>query len=532
MNKIRKITFVFVGILIAVNVSFGQEIVPQEKKGKWGYVRKDNSKKFVVKAKFEEAKPYGKFLDSSRAFVRQKKQYGVIDQKGKWLIKPNYDTIFEQKKLGESYLLAKKNDETFFLNSKGEIISVGFKSFEPLNKEIAIFSKNKQFGLIQKKNEKYETILAPEYESLGVANFANTLFFLKKDNQVQFYEQKNKKFSEKYDKYTNIRVKDSVGSRNRKSFLVVEKEGKKGLIDENFNQILPIEYNQIARFRADKDEEILFEVRKQGKIGIVNASGKIILPAEFDLVYYNHPYLTPLKNGFFGCYNLKGEQILNHIYEDIRFWKEQNAFLVSKDKQQGLVSLEEKVLAPIVYQNLFRVSFQNPCYILATKDKEKNLLILENNKIDKIHKEGFDDLRQIEINPSLFIGKLKNKENIYSIENRQLKKSLKAEFDRIEKFNKDYYWVQNKAKKYLLDKKTEKLIPLPEYTLIKDGGETYEIPNSEKLEKNEARKYAPEGIIYLEQNEKAFLFNPKTQELKATEKIQAPSPDKKRRLKP
>ncbi len=509
-------------------MSLGQEIVPQEKKGKWGYVRKDNSKKFVVKAKFEEAKPFGKFLDSSKAFVRQKKLYGVIDQKGKWLIKPLYDTIFEQKKLGESYLLAKKNDENFFLNSKGEIISEGFKSFEPFNKENIIFSKNKQFGLIQKKNEKYETLLAPEYENLGIANFANTLFFLRKDNQVQFYDLTTKKFSEKYDKYTNIRIRDSIGSRDSKSFLVVEREGKKGLIDENFNQILPIEYNQINRFRADKNDEVLFEVKKQGKMGIMNANGKIILPTEFDLIYYNHPYLTPLKNGFFGCYNLKGEQILNHIYEDIRFWREQNVFLVSKDKLQGLVSLEEKVVAPILYQNLFRISFQNPCYILATKDKEKSILILESNKIDKVHREGFDDLRQIEINPILFIGKLKNKENIYTIENRQLKKSLKADFDRVEKFNKEYYWVQNKAKKYLLDKKTEKLIPLPEYTLIKDGGETYEMPNSEIVE---IRKYAQEGIIYLEQNEKAFLFNPKTQELKATEKIQIQNTEKKRRLK-
>lgn len=515
----RKIIFVFVNILIAVNVSFGQEIVPQEKKGKWGYVKKENTKKFIIKAKFQEAKPYGKFLDSNRAIVRQKKQYGVIDQKGKWLIKPIYDTIFEQRKLGEAYLLAKKNDENFFLNSKGEIVSEGFKSFEPLNKENIIFSKNKQFGLIQKQNEKYEIILAPEYESIGVANFANTLFFLKKENQVQFYELKTKKFSEKYDKYTNIRVRDSVNSRERKVFLVVEKEGKKGLIDENFNQILPIEYNQITRFRADKDKEILFEIRKQGKIGIVNASGKIILPAEFDLVYYNHPYLTPLKNGYFGCYNLKGEQILNHIYEDIRFWKEQNVFLVSKDKLQGLVSLEEKIVAPIVYQNLFRVSFQNPCYILATKDKEKNILVLENNKIDKIHNENFEDLRQIHIKPIVFIGKQKSKENIYSLENRQLKKKLKAEFDKIEKFNKEYYWVQNKAKKYLLDKKTEKLILLPEYTLIKDGAETYKIQRGKEIE---IKKYA-EGqsteTIYLENKEKAFFFNPKTQELKETKKV-------------
>ncbi|MFN3316061.1 MAG: hypothetical protein ACK40K_04555, partial [Raineya sp.] len=79
-----------------------------------------------------------------------------------------------------------------------------------------------------------------------------------------------------------------------------------------------------------------------------------------------------------------------------------------------------------------------------------------------------------------------------------------------------YYWVRNKAKNYLLEKNTEKLILLPEYTLLKDGEETYQ------ADRRERKKYAEgqeKGTFYVEQDDKAFFWNIKTQKLTPTEKI-------------
>ncbi|GAB4484473.1 MAG: hypothetical protein OHK0045_00150 [Raineya sp.] len=514
MEKIaKKIQYLLWLFLISISVK-SQTIIPQEKKGKWGYVKQSNPKKFVIKPKYQQAEPFGKFLDSSRAFVKNNNLYGVIDLKGKWLIKPTYDSIYQQKKINEIFIFGRRGENNFLLNKKGEINSPEFSSLEPLNKEVFIFSKNKQLGLMLRKNEQFEVILPAEYENLGVANFKNTLFYVRKNGKVKFYDLTKQKFSQEYDRYNSIRVRDTLNERGRISYLVVEKERKKGLLDENLQTILPIEFNRIEQFRAN--EKVFFQVYKEGKAGLYNEQGKNILPIEFSLISSSFPYIIAQKDNLLGCYDQNGRQILSHLYEDIRFWKEQNAFLVTKEKLQGILSPEEKIISPILYTNLIRLNYQEPYYILASQEKQKSLLVFENNKTEKIHKENFEDLRQVEISPIVLIGKLKGKESLYLLENKKLQKILKEEFDQIEKLNKKYYWVRNRGKKYLLDKKTEKLIPLPEYTLLKDGQETYPIS------KREYKKYAEgqeQDTFYLEQEDKAFFWNVNTQKLIPTEKV-------------
>lgn len=510
MMKISLITYLLWGIAI---VGFSQDLEPAQKKNKWGYVKKENPQKFVIKAKFEEAYPFGKWLDSSFAFVRNG-SYGIIDRKGKWVIKPNYDTIFTQKKLGEVLLFAKKSNESFLLNRKGEIVSEGFGSVEPLNKEVFLAVKNNQMGILLRKNDVYETILPIEFDYVSVVNFKNTLFQVKKNGKIRFYDLTTKKFSEEYDKHQSIRIRDTA---TYETFIVVEKNAKKGLIDEKMNFIVNIEYDNIRHFK-EKRKSTIFELTKAGKKGLIDETGKTILPIEFDGFLYdqNASYITALKNNLFGLYDTTGKQILNHLYEDIRFWKEQNVFQVSKDKLQGLVSTEEKIVLPILYKNLMRVSYQTPCYILATKEKGKNILALENNTVQQISQEDFEELIAIEPPQLKFIGKMKGKENVYLLDEKKLKKTLKNDYDEITTFNKTFYKVRSKGKQYFLDKKTEKLTALPPHTLLLNEDALY------MTEDRKFKKYTegqPEGTFYLEQDEKAFFWNINTQQLTPTERI-------------
>jgi len=510
MMKISLITYLLWGIAI---VGFSQNLEPAQKKNKWGYVKADNPKKFVIKAKFEEAYPFGKWLDSSFAFVRNGDYYGIIDRKGKWVIKPNYDTIFTQKKLGEVLLFAKKSNESFLLNRKGEIVSEGFGSVEPLNKEVFLVVKNKQMGIFLRKNDKYETILPPEFDYVAVVNFTNTLFQTKKNGKIRFYDLKTKKFSEEYDKHQSIRIRDTA---TYETFIVVEKNAKKGLIDEKMNFIVNIEYDNIRHFK-EKRKSTIFELTKAGKKGLIDETGKTILPIEFEYFLYDqNAYITAQKNNLLGLYDTTGKQILNHLYEDIRFWKEQNVFQVTKDKLQGLVSMEEKIVLPILYKNLMRVSYQTPCYILATKEKGKNILALENNTVQQISQEDFEELIAIEPPQLKFIGKMKGKENVYLLDEKKLKKILKNDYDEITTFNKTFYKVRSKGKQYFLDKKTEQLTALPPHTLLLNEDALY------MTEDRKFKKYTegqPEGTFYLEQDDKAFFWNINTQQLTPTERI-------------
>lgn len=525
----KKVILLFAAIFGVHQFIVAQDLEAKQKKDKWGYVKKENPKKFVIKAKFNEAYPFGKFLDSNRAFVRSAGSIGVIDKKGKWLIKPTYDTIFEQKKLNEIFLFAKKDKETFLLNKQGEIISEAFSSLEPLNKEVFIFSKNKQLGLMLRKNQKYETILPATYDNLGVVNFDNTLFYVRKEGKVKFYDLLTKKFSEEYDKYNSIKKRDTGEIRHTKTYLVVEKNKQKGLIDEKMNLIIALEYDQINQFRTNQNNETLFEVSKKGKKGLINQYGKSVLDTEFDAIYYNNTYLIATKNSLLGCYDLQGKQILNHLYEDIRFWKEQNLFLVSREKLYGLVSTEEKIVLPILHTDLTRLNYDKLCYVVSTKDKKKSILALENNTSEKIHKEDFEDVRFLGTQPLEVIIRSKSKENVYRIDNKKIQKVYKKDYDKIEKFNKNYYLVIDKAKKYFLDIQSEKLIALPEYTLLKDGNELYQAGKREKKKYAEGQE---EGTFYLEQGEKAFFWNINTQKLVLTDKINPFDTSTTKKMKP
>jgi hypothetical protein len=74
--------------LVTAQLSFAQDIlIAVKKNGKWGYV--NTSGESVIAARFEEAHPFYK----GKAVAVEKKQYGLIDAKGAWLVPPRKGTV-------------------------------------------------------------------------------------------------------------------------------------------------------------------------------------------------------------------------------------------------------------------------------------------------------------------------------------------------------------------------------------------------------------------------------------------------------
>lgn len=71
-------------MLFAFQTFFPQELIPKKQNGKWGYI--NNSKEWIIKPKFEEAKIFSEGV----AAVKSKGKWGYINPEGKWTIKPIY----------------------------------------------------------------------------------------------------------------------------------------------------------------------------------------------------------------------------------------------------------------------------------------------------------------------------------------------------------------------------------------------------------------------------------------------------------
>src|SRR5687768_12794268 len=73
--------------LLAAHTSFAQDILIAVKKdGKWGYVNTSGAS--VIAGRFDEAYPFY----NDKAVAVEKKQYGLIDPKGAWLVPPRKGT--------------------------------------------------------------------------------------------------------------------------------------------------------------------------------------------------------------------------------------------------------------------------------------------------------------------------------------------------------------------------------------------------------------------------------------------------------
>ncbi|MBI1227962.1 MAG: hypothetical protein GC192_22210 [Bacteroidetes bacterium] len=88
MKKNALVLFSILTVLFSSYHASSQNLlIPKEKKGKWGYTTRNGD--VVIPYQFELAKS---FLHSV-ACVKLNGKYGLIDERGKFLVEPSYDSL-------------------------------------------------------------------------------------------------------------------------------------------------------------------------------------------------------------------------------------------------------------------------------------------------------------------------------------------------------------------------------------------------------------------------------------------------------
>lgn len=312
-------------------------------------------------------------LNDSLALFRKNNRYGVINYLGEEIIQPTYDSIL----ISGNRLFLKNTT----LNQQGwriadlfgfDLNKKDFDWIERLNEEYLAVYKNNFWGVVDNHGKE---IIFPKYDSVHMAiqdRFLVDLFgetgILKTNGEWDVYPQKGELhvFPDKsylissyygshfYDPYGNVQLETDYFVRVEPyGFIEEDFEGKLGLINRNFEKVLPVEYEFIAPLIGDS----VFLYKNVEGWGLINGH-----QVQFDkqseiqkVIGYNEGYIMVMIDGQYGFIDLNGKLRIANRYHEAKLYHEGLANVMLMNKW-GAIDMREKIVIQPFYDFLGPVS--------------------------------------------------------------------------------------------------------------------------------------------------------------------------------
>lgn len=260
----------------------------------------------------------------SNFVVKRNGKYGIVDIKGKFLTRIEYDDIyFENENAVKSHdftsqtCIADKSGIKEIINSNGEILS----SLSAKH----IFKIGNFWAVKPYISDKYylfdlntKSLLQTPFDEIIYGNYKETVGYCG----------------------CSISGHDDYIIKNNNYYGVIGKDG---------NLVAECKYSSISHINNSIDE-YSYEVIENNKHGVISANGQEVLPCIFDEIKVIPSYdkglgiirYLPIINKKFGCYSFEGEMILDCIYDKIEpnitmFCEE---FFIYKDGECELFSCD------------------------------------------------------------------------------------------------------------------------------------------------------------------------------------------------
>ena len=337
--------------------------VPETEPENAGYYQQDKKYGFVYPKNNRNEPIYDNIKFGSNGFIVKKDNlFGIADNKGLLIGKIEYDSIGA---INNAYIIKKKGfygtlsafgkpilslkyKKIIFSDGRNPISLIGDKKngmqlifneseklfpqkieYVTLYNNLAIVKSNGKFGIV-----KNQVVLPFEYDSIYAP-------------VNEMYRNKNIK---KITKNTKPIEFDLTQNSRTVHLLVVQKEGKVGLINSDGITIFPPENDEIINFESYG----FYSVKKGSFYGIHFLEGKKTTAIEFDNISKDGlGYVMPSRNKKRGVFNLKGEQIVPFEYdEDFIAQLSGVGFRVSKNKKRGIIDKNGNILVPALYDDV------------------------------------------------------------------------------------------------------------------------------------------------------------------------------------
>jgi hypothetical protein len=289
------------------------------------------------------------------------------------------------------------------INRSGElVVPYSYKDLKPIGDYFLAYKKDK-IGIIDSQNN----ILVPiTFDRHQVETNSLHTFWL--DNACQGIFDFNPSEFSLLNGYQAI---DYIEGLVKYGYTPVQKDGKYGLINSHFEEVIPVIYDEMKNyihlgyFKVKKekfygfvdttgnviipikylkigaiflDDRIWF-TNKEGKYGFLDRNGKEIIAAQYDFVtnfYVNKAIVY--KDGFAAFIDKKGNLLTDYKYKQAQYQREQ--FVVTnKDGDVGLLNAQLKEIIPCQYKRIHEAVGAKKYYWWA---------ILPNGEQHKYKKEG------------------------------------------------------------------------------------------------------------------------------------------------
>ncbi len=333
-------------------------------------------------------------------------------------------------------------------------------------------------------DEKGNILVQPAYKNIKIPNPQKAVFICEEDNSTKILNEKGEQIFTQYTGVDAILLKGIVSATPyEKSVLKYEQDGKYGLLNFEGKQVTKPKYDEIEGL-TNKEGELA--VRKDGKYGVINSKGAELIKPQYDTVsgdgfytnenkYKNSGYIvsnrtqdgyrygyinsklkkvmdlkyseiyrvienTNSENAYIiasieGKYGvLKNEEILlDYIYQDIEYGKENNVFIVKKNTKYGAFNIEGKEIVQVNYEQVEEAGI----YIKAIANDETQYYDLQGNKLENYKY----DIVNKTANENYYI--TIDKEGKYGVINNEQKELVKQEYGYIE-YLFDNYFIASK----------------------------------------------------------------------------------------
>lgn len=324
--------------------------------GKYGYI--DKSGNIVIKPVYDDAE----YFQNGIAIVVKKGKYGVINKEGKEIIAPLYDYI----DMNYNFIIAKTNNQyCCFDNTGKKYLAESYDEILVDKEGRFCIKKNGQYGFA---NSDGIIAASPQYEKVSLIP-GKDLAIVKSNGLYGVIDFQGKiKVPLIYQTITPYN-----NEAQEEGILVVALDNKEGCLNlTDFSECIPIIYDKIYNYTKSK-----LVVKKGEKYGIINQNGNLDIPIEFDEVQLFEDGSAALKrNQVILLFNSNNE-LINIDSDSIT--KTGECYQIKKDNKYNFIDKKGEKILPQDWSytsheccygtfDIFVLRF-NDCYgILKTKD--------------------------------------------------------------------------------------------------------------------------------------------------------------------
>lgn len=287
--------------------------------------------------------------DQKMMLVSTQDKMGVVNDSGRWLLQPVYDSIEFRWK---SHLYLRQHGKATYADSWGKLLlPLEFEEVELLKDDYFMVKSNNKWGVY---NIREKRLLVPAV-------------------------------------YENIDYCGGCGAKG--DYVFAQKDGKWGVVSFENKELVPFTYEH-EHFAMRSDNWVRCFKKNDQPVVINIATRKEYAEPEYTQMDVIGNGMLKLKhNGHFGLVNEKGSQVADYIYDDINDPYAEGTYgpylSVTQHKKTGIIGEDGKVIIPLSYDGEIG-GFAN-CFIVPVNGKYilvdsagKKLLDREYNNISGV----------------------------------------------------------------------------------------------------------------------------------------------------